>query len=100
MRGDASRLGLVTRSGEPRLFVFAHVFRNRERGALHHVGHTSSFDAKARRELAASLREFMTEDESEGFGGGRAPERPAGPRSTGGRRFSSIASARASPRRA
>ncbi|MDZ7727768.1 MAG: ATP-dependent DNA ligase [Dehalococcoidia bacterium] len=42
-------------------------------GVLHHVGHTSSFKAKERRELAELLAPYVTEDESTGFGEGRTP---------------------------
>lgn len=42
-------------------------------GILHHVGHTSSFKAKERRELTETLAPFVTEDETQGFGQGRTP---------------------------
>jgi ATP-dependent DNA ligase len=45
-------------------------------GVLHHVGHTSSFTAKERRELRDILAPFETEGE-EGFGGGRTPGSPS-----------------------
>lgn len=46
-------------------------------GVLHHVGHTSSFKAAEKRELAKSLRPLITEDEGEGFGQGRTPGGPS-----------------------
>jgi ATP-dependent DNA ligase len=43
-------------------------------GTFHLVGHTSSFDAKQKRELVAFLAPYRTSDESQSFGGGgRAP---------------------------
>jgi ATP-dependent DNA ligase len=42
-------------------------------GVLHYVGHTSSFKGPERREWAQTLEPLVTEDESEGFGGGRSP---------------------------
>lgn len=43
------------------------------KGILHFVGHTSSFKADQKRELAQALAEFVTGDESAGFGKGRTP---------------------------
>jgi ATP-dependent DNA ligase len=42
-------------------------------GVLHHVGHTSSFKAAEKRDLAATLAPYVTEDEDAGFGRGRTP---------------------------
>jgi ATP-dependent DNA ligase len=42
-------------------------------GVLHHVGHTSSFKADEKRALAQELRPMITDDEDDGFGGGRTP---------------------------
>ncbi|MEX2230220.1 MAG: ATP-dependent DNA ligase [Dehalococcoidia bacterium] len=42
-------------------------------GTLHYVGHTSSFRAPERRALVERLSPLITEDEGEGFGGGRTP---------------------------
>lgn len=42
-------------------------------GALHYVGHTSSFRAPERRALVERLAPLITEDADEGFGGGRTP---------------------------
>jgi ATP-dependent DNA ligase len=41
-------------------------------GVLHHVGHTSSFNAQAKRDLASFLEPFLSEGE-DGFGSGRTP---------------------------
>lgn len=46
-------------------------------GVLHHVGHTSSFKAKEKRELVAVLEPYRTDDESIGFGFGRTPGAPS-----------------------
>lgn len=46
-------------------------------GVLHHVGHTSSFKAPERVELARRLALYRTEDEASGFGGGRTPGAPS-----------------------
>lgn len=46
-------------------------------GVLHHVGHTSSFKAAEKRELAELLAPLVTEDDSEGFGRGRTPGAPS-----------------------
>jgi ATP-dependent DNA ligase len=46
-------------------------------GVLHHVGHTSSFSAVEREELALRLRPLMTDDSSLGFGSGRTPGAPS-----------------------
>jgi ATP-dependent DNA ligase len=46
-------------------------------GVLHHVGHTASFKAPERKELATMLRPLITEDEAEGFGSGRTPGGPS-----------------------
>lgn len=48
-----------------------------EDGVFHFVGHTSSFDAKAKRDLVAILEPYITGDESEGFGRGRTPGAPS-----------------------
>jgi ATP-dependent DNA ligase len=48
-----------------------------EAGVLHHVGHTSSFTAKGKKELVELLTPYVTEDESEGFGQGRTPGAPS-----------------------
>jgi ATP-dependent DNA ligase len=42
-------------------------------GVLHHIGHTSSFTAKGRREVAELVRPYITEDDRDGFGRGRTP---------------------------
>ena len=55
-------------------------------GVLHHVGHTSSFKAKEKRDLATKLAEFVSDDSTEGFGRGRTPGEPS--RWTGGRDMS------------
>ena len=46
-------------------------------GVLHHVGHTSSFKANERVEVAEKLRPYITGDESSGFGAGRTPGGPS-----------------------
>lgn len=46
-------------------------------GVLHHIGHTSSFTAKAKAELVALLAPYQTDDESTGFGQGRTPGAPS-----------------------
>lgn len=56
------------------------------RAILHHVGHTSSFKAQEKRDLAGKLAEFVSEDANEGFGKGRTPGEPS--RWTGGRDMS------------
>jgi ATP-dependent DNA ligase len=48
-----------------------------EAGVLHHVGHTSSFTMAKKRELAGMLEPYVSEDGSEGFGGGRTPGAPS-----------------------
>jgi ATP-dependent DNA ligase len=48
-----------------------------EQGVLHHVGHTSSFKANEKRALAEQMRPYITDDESQGFGGGRTPGAPS-----------------------
>jgi len=48
-----------------------------EHGVLHHVGHTSSFKAAEKRELAERLAPLVTEDDSDGFGRGRTPGTPS-----------------------
>jgi ATP-dependent DNA ligase len=57
-------------------------------GVLHHVGHTASFKGPERIELAAKLAPYVTEDDSDGFGGGRTPG--AQSRWTGGKDVSWI----------
>ena len=52
-------------------------------GTLHHVGHTASFKGPERRELAERLRPLISDDDREGFGGGRTPGGPS--RWTGGK---------------
>ena len=52
-------------------------------GVLHHVGHTASFKDAERRKLAQELTPYITEDEGDGFGGGRVPGTPS--RWTGGK---------------
>lgn len=42
-------------------------------GILHFVGHTSSFSASQRRDLAGFLAPYRTDDPAEGFGKGRTP---------------------------
>jgi ATP-dependent DNA ligase len=42
-------------------------------GVLHHIGHTSSFTAKGREEVAKLVRPYISEDDSNGFGRGRTP---------------------------
>ncbi len=59
-----------------------------ENGALHHVGHTASFKGDQRRELAAKLAPYVTENEGDGFGRGRTPGAPS--RWTGGKDVSWI----------
>jgi ATP-dependent DNA ligase len=59
-----------------------------EKGVLHHVGHTASFKGPERVELAAKLAPYVTEDEGDGFGGGRTPGSPS--RWTGGKDVSWI----------
>ncbi|MGE3961725.1 MAG: ATP-dependent DNA ligase [Dehalococcoidia bacterium] len=46
-------------------------------GVLHHVGHTSSFKAAEKRELATLLAPLVTEEEAGGFGRGRTPGTPS-----------------------
>jgi ATP-dependent DNA ligase len=46
-------------------------------GVLHHVGHTSSFKAKEKRELVDILAPLRTDDEAVGFGRGRTPGGPS-----------------------
>jgi ATP-dependent DNA ligase len=46
-------------------------------GTFHFVGHTSSFDAKAKQALVARLQPYITDDEGEGFGAGRTPGGPS-----------------------
>ncbi|MGE0227264.1 MAG: ATP-dependent DNA ligase [Dehalococcoidia bacterium] len=46
-------------------------------GVLHHVGHTSSFTMAKKRELTALLAPYRTEDDTDGFGGGRTPGAPS-----------------------
>ena len=48
-----------------------------EDGVFHLVGHTSSFKAEEKRALVAFLEPYRTEDESDGFGGGRTPGGPS-----------------------
>ncbi len=55
-------------------------------GVFHHVGHTSSFKAAAKRELVALLAPYLSEAGGDGFGGGRTPGGPS--RWTGGRDMS------------
>ncbi|MFO0594103.1 MAG: ATP-dependent DNA ligase [Myxococcaceae bacterium] len=45
-----------------------------EQGVLHHIGHTSSFTAKEKRELLVKLKPL---EGGEGFYGGRMPDMPA-----------------------
>ena len=59
-----------------------------EQGVLHHTGHTASFKGPERIELAAKLAPYRTDDEDEGFGGGRTPGSPS--RWTGGKDVSWI----------
>ena len=42
-------------------------------GVVHYVGHTSSFDAAAKRALVTALAPYVTDDEAAGFGQGRTP---------------------------
>ncbi len=44
-------------------------------GTFHHIGHTSSFSAKEKRELIPLLQPYITDD-GEGFGEGRTPGSP------------------------
>lgn len=46
-------------------------------GVFHFVGHTSSFKAAEKRELAGLLAPYKTDDETVSFGGGRAPGGPS-----------------------
>lgn len=46
-------------------------------GTFHHVGHTSSFSAEARRDLVAFLEPYLTSSPAEGFGAGRTPGTPS-----------------------
>ncbi len=46
-------------------------------GTFHFVGHTSSFDAKAKQALVPKLQPYITDDEGEGFGQGRTPGGPS-----------------------
>jgi ATP-dependent DNA ligase len=46
-------------------------------GTFHFVGHTSSFDAKAKQALVPKLQPYITENENEGFGQGRTPGGPS-----------------------
>jgi ATP-dependent DNA ligase len=48
-----------------------------ERGDLHHVGHTSSFKAAEKRALVAMLTPLLTDEDKDGFGGGRTPGTPS-----------------------
>ena len=48
-----------------------------EDGTFHLVGHTASFSAQEKRELVALLAPYRTDDETEGFGGGRTPGGPS-----------------------
>ncbi len=48
-----------------------------DEGTLHYVGHTSSFNAAERKEWVTRLAHLVTEDESEGFSGGRTPGGPS-----------------------
>ena len=48
-----------------------------EASVLHHVGHTSTFTAAQRRELTELLAPHISEDASDGFGGGRTPGTPS-----------------------
>jgi ATP-dependent DNA ligase len=48
-----------------------------EGGVFHHVGHTSSFDAKAKRELVGILAPYRAEKGDAGFGKGRTPGSPS-----------------------
>jgi ATP-dependent DNA ligase len=59
-----------------------------DKGVLHHVGHTASFKGPERIELAAKLAPYVSEDEDDGFGGGRTPGAPS--RWTGGKDVSWI----------
>ncbi len=57
-----------------------------EAGVLHHVGHTSSFKADEKRKLAVDLRPYISDEDNEGYGGGRMPGSPS--RWTGGKDLS------------
>lgn len=46
-------------------------------GVLHHVGHTSSFTAAAKRELVPFLEPYIAADDDAGFGSGRTPGAPS-----------------------
>ncbi|MGD9934111.1 MAG: ATP-dependent DNA ligase [Dehalococcoidia bacterium] len=46
-------------------------------GTFHHVGHTASFSAEARRELVAILEPYLAPSPGEGFGAGRTPGTPS-----------------------
>lgn len=46
-------------------------------GTFHHVGHTSSFSAKEKRELVAFLEPYLASNPGEGFGAGRTPGTPS-----------------------
>lgn len=46
-------------------------------GVFHHVGHTASFKADEKRELARRLRPCITDDQGAGFGSGRTPGGPS-----------------------
>ena len=46
-----------------------------EEGTFHHIGHTSSFSAKEKRELIPILAPYVT-DNGDGFGDGRTPGSP------------------------
>jgi ATP-dependent DNA ligase len=55
---------------------------------LHHVGHTSSFKAAEKKALVETLRPYLSDDESAGFGEGRTPGGPS--RWTGAREMNWI----------
>jgi ATP-dependent DNA ligase len=59
-----------------------------DQGVLHHTGHTASFKGPERIELVTKLAPYRTDDEDEGFGGGRTPG--AQSRWTGGKDVSWI----------
>lgn len=48
-----------------------------EAGVFHHVGHTSSFNAKEKRDLVDFLAPYRTDDAAESFGTGRTPGSPS-----------------------
>ena len=48
-----------------------------DEGVFHHVGHTSSFSAKERRELLGELQSLRTSADGESFGKGRTPGGPS-----------------------